>query len=414
MPKSTKSSKDVPSTQVPDIFKMAEKIAKEMPSPNSDEKLDMPGMVKHVTESVMSMMGNGEVDLNQMTSSLMQNMMDPNNPLSSIMEQMGQMGQAPVGAETPATPAYTPLTNSKIKLPGQETQKIENKVENYKFKEPSPKKNFEELDEDDEADLFSPRTKDIDIEISVNLEDFHNGTKKKLAVRRKRLKKDKNGKVTQVEEKKKIIIPIEKGMRDGQVIRYNKEADEAQGYESGDIVITLYENAHSRFEREADNLFIMKDISLYEAFAASCGKDIEMTVRHLDDSIIKLKTDGNPLHVNDGIRKVVGEGMPKFKQEGKGDLYVRFNLVLPDKFKVEDMEILKKLFPVCNEPMNLENSTFREGVLEEVSESDLEELDYGYSDSGSEYSDSSYTSSDSEPPLKKGYRNLPKAIRKKK
>ena len=397
--------------QIPDIFKMAEKIAKDMPSPDSDEKLDMPGMVKHVTESVMSMMGNGEVDLNQMTNSLMQNMMDPNNPLSSMM---GQMGANPTqNVENNSAPNYTPLPNSKIKLPGQDTKKISDKKD-YKFKEPNVKKNFEELDEDDEADLFSPRTKDIDIEINVNLEDFHNGTKKKLAVRRKRLKKDKNGKVTQVEEKKKIVIPIEKGMRDGQVIRYNKEADEAQGYESGDIVITLYENAHSRFEREADNLFIMKDISLYEAFAASCGEDIEMTVRHLDDSIIKLKTDGNPLHVNDGIRKVVGEGMPKFKQEGKGDLYVRFNLVLPDKFKQEDMEILKKLFPVCNEKMNLENRTFREGVLEEVSESDLEELDCDYSDSESDYSESSYTSSESEPPLRKGYRNLPKAVRKKK
>lgn len=219
------------------------------------------------------------------------------------------------------------------------------------------------------------------------------------------------------EEKKKIIIPIDQGMRDGQVIRYNKEADEAQGFESGDIVITLYENIHSRFEREADNLFIMKDISLYEAFAASCGEDISLTVKHLDGSLIKLKMDGNPLHVNDGIRKVVGEGMPRFKQEGRGDLYVRFNLVLPEKFKAEDTEILKKLFPVCNEPYNLENKEYRECVLEEVSESDLEELDHGFSDSdsdSSDYSDSSYVSSDSDSEPRNGFRKLPKRPKAKK
>ena len=43
---------------------------------------------------------------------------------------------------------------------------------------------------DDEVDVFSPRTKDIEITLNVNLEDFYNGTKKKLAVRRKRLVKD--------------------------------------------------------------------------------------------------------------------------------------------------------------------------------------------------------------------------------
>ena len=395
-------SVDGSKSQIPDIFKMAEKIANDMPNPDSDEKLDMQGMVKHVTESVMSMMGNGEVDINGMQNSLMQNLNEggKDNPLAVMMGQMmGGLGQAPEQAPT------TPIANSKIKLPGQE-------VKDYKFKEPKDIKNFEELDDDDEADLFSPRTKDIEIKINVNLEDFYNGTKKKLAVRRKRLQKGKDGKITQIEEKKKIVIPIEMGMRDEQVIRYNKEADEAQGYESGDIVITLYENAHSRFEREADNLFIMKDISLYEAFAASCGEDIELTVKHLDDSIIKLKTDGNPLHINDGIRKVTGEGMPKFKQDGKGDLYVRFNLLLPDKFKPEDMEILKKLFPVCNEPVNLDfHKNIREAVLEEVSESDLEELDYDYSDSDSDYSD--YSSSESEAP-RKGYRQLPKAMRKKK
>lgn len=405
MSKSINNNDPQQQPQISDIFKMVEKIAKDMPSPESDEKLDMQGMAKHVTDSVMSMMGNGEVDINGMTSALMQSMMDPNgsngntNPLLGMLGQLGQQ-QPVVSSPEP----ISPVPNSKITLPGQKKEEV------YNFKEPKEIKNFEELNDDEEADLFSPRTKDIDIKINVNLEDFFKGTNKKLAVRRKRLKKDKNGKIVQVEEKKKINIKIDQGMRDEQVIRYNKEADEAQGYESGDIVITLYENAHSRFEREADNLFIMKDISLYEAFAASCGKDIELTVRHLDDSIIKLKTDGSPLHINDGLRKISGEGMPKFKQEGRGDLYVRFNLVLPDKFKSGDMELLKKLFPVCNEVLNLENKNVREAVLEEVSESDLEELDYDYSDSESEYS-SDY-SSESEPP-KKGYRQLPKAVRKR-
>ena len=381
--KKTVSGKDA---SIPDIFQMAQQIAQSMPPPNGD-KVDMQGMIKHVTESVMNMMGNGEVDINSMTNSLMQNMMNP--------EQIAQMTQD--------IQSVNQNPNSKVKLPTGSKISLSEPNQSYNFKEPKDNKNYEELESDDEADVFSPRTKDIEITLNVNLEDFYNGTKKKLAVRRKRLVKDpQTNKMIQIEEKKKIIIPILPGMRDEQTITFNKEADEAQGHETGDIVVKLLENAHSRFEREADNLFIIKDISLYEAFALSCGQKINLSVKHLDGSYLILKADDKPLHDKDGIRKVSGEGMPFYQKEGKGDLYVRFNLVLPEKFKSEDMEIVKKLFPPCNEDLTqVELNNSRSVELEEVSESDLEELDYGYSDSDTSYSD--YSSSSEEQP-KKGFR----------
>ena len=378
---------------IPDIFQMAQKIAQTIP-PSEGKEVDMQGMVKHVTESVMSMMGNGEVDINGMTNSLMQNMMNP--------EQLAQMTQG-MSKQQEEQNVQKPIKNSKVKLPGSE---------DYKFKEPQSMKNYEELRSDDEADVFSPRTKDIEITLNVNLEDFYNGTKKKLAVRRKRLKKDNNGKIVQVEEKKKIIIPILPGMRDEQTITFNKEADEEQGHETGDIIIKLLENAHSTFEREADNLFIMKDISLYEAFAISCGQQIDLSVKHLDGKYLMLKSNDKPLHDKDGIRKVCGEGMPFYQKDGKGDLYVRFNLVLPEKFKTEDMETLKKLFPCCNEHLtDIELNKKRDVELEEVSESDLEELDYGYSDSDSDSDSESDSSSEDEPLPRKGYRMVKKINR---
>lgn len=380
--KSNQTQQANQNASIPDIFQMAQQIAQSMPPPEGDQ-VDMQGMVKHVTESVMNMMGNGDVDINGMTNSLMQGMMNP--------EQMAQMTQG-LKEEQNQEQSVQPIANSKVKLP------------DYKFKEPKDTKNYEELESDDEADVFSPRTKDIEITLNVNLEDFYNGTKKKLAVRRKRLKKDKDGKIVQFEEKKKIIIPILPGMRDEQTITFNKEADEAQGHETGDIVVKLLENAHSRFEREADNLFIMKDISLYEAFALSCGEKINLSVKHLDGSYLMLQPDDKPLHDKDGIRKVSGEGMPFYQKEGKGDLYVRFNLVLPETFKQEDMETVKKLFPCCNEDLtNIELNKSRNVELEEVSESDLEELDYGYSDSESD-SESDYSSSSEDEPPRKGFR----------
>lgn len=363
--------------QIPNLMEMAQKIAQDFPM-DDNQNIDMNNMVKHVTESVMNMVGNGEVDINSMTSSLMQGLMQP-----------GMIPQQ-------TTSSSQPVKNSKIKLPGQETTST-----HKEFRKPNKdkEKHYEEIeedeDDDDDEDIFQPRTKDIEINLNVSLEDFYNGTKKKLAVRRKRLKKNSKGEMVQYEEKKKIIIPIVPGMRDEQELRFNKEADEEQGYETGDIVITLYENAHSLFEREGDNLFIIKNISLYEAFAASCGEEIELTIPHLDGTLLKLKTDGRPLHNNDGMRKISGQGMPRFKKDGRGDLFIRFNLTLPKKFNEEDIKILKKLFPPENEKYSDGiKREVREVKLEDVSEEDLEELEYGYSDEESDGSSYDSESSD--------------------
>ena len=55
-------------------------------------------------------------------------------------------------------------------------------------------------------------------------------------------------------------------MFDEQVITFNKQADEKEGYETGDIVITLCCAEHDEFEREGNNLLIEKEISLSEAY----------------------------------------------------------------------------------------------------------------------------------------------------
>lgn len=400
----------------PNLMEMAQQIAKDFPVEDG-ENIDMNNMVKHVTESVMNMVGKGDVDLNSMTASLMQGFMqqEGGNGGFDISQLAGLAGLAGLaaGGNMPSKDvgraSVESNKNSKINLSTVEnietTQEAPvehpSKDTSKKFKNPDKdKKYYEEIegdDDDDDEDVFQPRTKDIEINLNVSLDDFFNGTKKKLAVRRKRLKKNADGEMVQYEEKKKIVIPIIPGMRDEQELRFNKEADEEKGYETGDIVITLYENAHSVFEREGDNLFIIKNISLYEAFAASCGEDVELTIPHLDGSILKLKTDGLPLHNNnDGMRKIIGQGMPKYKKDDsqRGDLFVRFNLTLPKKFNKDDMKILKKLFPSQNEELVKKGKTVREVKLENVSDEDLEELKYGYSDDSDSDDDSESSEED--------------------
>ena len=44
-------------------------------------------------------------------------------------------------------------------------------------------------------------------------------------------------------------------MYDEQVITFNKQADEKEGYETGDIIITLSCSEHNKFTRDGNNLF---------------------------------------------------------------------------------------------------------------------------------------------------------------
>lgn len=319
--------------------------------------------------------------------------MDPEmKKMVSNMASVGLSGMGDQGAVAP------PVENSRIQLD-------QSSASAKGIKQPKQEQTYEELDDDEEVDIFRPRTKDIEINLNVSLEEFYNGREKKIAIPRKRIKKDGKKQVV-VAETKKIVIPIEPGMRDEQVIRYNKQASELPGYETGDIVVTLRENGHNYFEREGDNLFIVKNISLFESYAASVGM-INLVVRNLNSVYLRLDTKGGPpLHTLDGLRKVIGQGMPLYRKEGFGDLYIKFNLLLPEKMEVEQIQAIKTICPPVEREYIVYNDGSKGGMtfsdsqdvidckLEMVTEEDLEKLDYEEYSDESEYDSDDYSEED--------------------
>jgi len=260
---------------------MANQLANNMSSEDKDamENMDMEKMISHVTQNVFKMMNGGGDDT------------EGGNPFASIFNAtMGAMGK-------------------------QES----------------------EVSEDPEP-IGYPKTRDICFDLNVDLEDFYIGKKKKLNVRRKRII-EVDGKQKVVEEKKKIIIPIERGMKDEQSIRFRGEADQIPGYAPGDIIITLIENEHPVFQRDGDNLIVIKNINMYELY------DITFDIKHLDSRIIRVhKGNSESLHTNDGLRKISGEGMPIFKSASDfGDLFIRFNLVIPKTIEPSKLNTFKQI-----------------------------------------------------------------------
>lgn len=380
---------------------LAQNIAK-----NDDGKMKnmgMDSMIDHITETVFSTMEKSGKQIDPASK----------NQLKSLSKAM--LGNLDLDSLAPEGPAQ-PLPGSKIHLDPDLLDSDLNKDQ----KLPIKNTDVQILDSDSDPDDLQPRVRSIRYDLDVTLEDLYSGKTKKLAINRKRLVK---GTTKLKEEKVKLEIPIIPGMKDGQEIRFNYQGNEKPGYDTGDIVITLNAAEHAIFQRSGDNLYIVKNISLYESYAAAQGL-INVVIEHLNGSYMVLEPDGKPLHTNDGARKIKGAGMPIIKKKSKtekqspayGDLYIRFNLILPESFESEDPEvtfkILEKMFPVLES--NKDSTIFRDlktkqllkkgfdvsnasnvkkAHMSEVTPEDLEQLEY---DSDNEESEEESEESESD------------------
>ena len=327
-----------------DIFKLASQIANNISDEDkqSIENMDMEKMISHVTQNIFKIMGT-----------------DENGPSAGGSNPMGNIFSDIMKMTTKAT------------------------EEQPNFISPIKKNNINEF-----------KTRDICFDLNVDLEDFYNGKKKKLNVKRKRVI-DNNGVQQIIEEKKKLVVVIEKGMKDEQQIIFEGEADQIPGYTPGDIIITLIENEHPVFQRDNDNLMIVKNINLYQLY------DLSFEITHLDNKVIKItKPENDALHLNESLRKIKNMGMPVFKSLEKGDLFIRFNLVIPKSLNEDKLSKFKDIFK--DDPLTLENVVTNDSsvyLLENVSETDLEDIytsdeSYSESESDSESETESETESD--------------------
>lgn len=367
----------VPNFDINQLMKSAQQIAQSIPDEEKENisNMNMDQMFDHITTTVFNTMEqNGR-------------QIDP-----ATKNQMKVMSKAMMGQVMESVAAAEPKDS---KIDENELASLAAKVTGNEHKIPQKDTRVEEIDDDDDVPELCPRMDDIYYNLPVSLEEIYHGKTKKLKVKRDRL--DKSGKKVKSEHRK-IEIPVPPGTHDGQEIRFNREGDEKPGYESGDIVITLTQTNHSYFERHGSTLYTVKNISLYESYAAGLGL-INLVLKHLDGSYMILKVeDGIPLHAKDGSRKVKGAGMPIYNPNNRtneikyGDLYIRFNVILPEKFEdsKKAIELIEQLFPklkdnedsIMYRDPNYRKGGFsksgnsREVVLEEVTEEDKEQLDY--------------------------------------
>src|SRR5204863_6679386 len=117
---------------------------------------------------------------------------------------------------------------------------------------------------------------------------------------------------------RRLDVTIPRGADDGTKIKLS-----GQGPRGGDLVVTTHIRPHPVFTRKGDDLERDLPITLAEALLGG-----EVPVTTLKGKVL-LKI---PAGTQNGHRfRLKGQGMPRLRGEGDGDLYARARVVLPAK-----------------------------------------------------------------------------------
>lgn len=138
-------------------------------------------------------------------------------------------------------------------------------------------------------------------------------------------------------DRKILTVNIERGMKGGQRITFEGEGDQAPGIIPGDIIIALDEKPHPQFTRRGDDLYYEAKIDLLTALAGG-----QFAIPHLDDRVLLVSVIPGEAIKPDMIKCVPHEGMPMYRIDNKGHLFIKFTVEFPNA-NWTDEATLKKL-----------------------------------------------------------------------
>ena len=139
-----------------------------------------------------------------------------------------------------------------------------------------------------------------------------------------------------VQRPRRVEVKIPAGVTNGSKVRMGGEGQAGVGGgQKGDLLLVISVRPHPRFERKGDDLNEDVDVPLT---VAVLGGEVEvptMTAR------VMLKIP--PLTQNGRVFKLAGLGMPRLGKEGRGDLYARARIKLPEELDDKQRQLFEEL-----------------------------------------------------------------------
>ncbi len=143
---------------------------------------------------------------------------------------------------------------------------------------------------------------------------------------------------------KKIRLTIPKGVSDGQTIRIKGQGSVAPNGVKGDLYLTFDISLPDGLRREGSDLYASVNVDFYDILLG--GK---VSYDALDGPIrftLKPGTQSREL-----IR-LKGKGIPEYKKSGRGDLYIKVEVSLPQNLSSEERDLLSQAAAVRRKKNN--------------------------------------------------------------
>ncbi len=167
---------------------------------------------------------------------------------------------------------------------------------------------------------------DLEQPVEIMLEEAFNGTQRTFQIQD-----------TQTGQLRGVEVKIPAGAYDGLRIRVAGKGNPGSGgAPNGDLYLVVHVRPHPTFERQGDDLHVKVRTPLYTAVLGG-----EVTVPTLKGTRLALKV---PAESQNGTKiRLAGQGMPRVKGEGRGDLYAELAVDLPRSLTPRERELFEEL-----------------------------------------------------------------------
>ena len=141
-----------------------------------------------------------------------------------------------------------------------------------------------------------------------------------------------------VPDRQRVTVEVPAGIRDSQQLRVTGFGEAGvRGASTGDLIVTCRIQPHEFFERDGDNLHARANISMVQA---ALGAEIEIDGIMPDEKVTVRIPEGCQ---NDQVVRVRNYGMPRFRSDSRGDLYVHVAIEIPKKLNKKQRDMLEQL-----------------------------------------------------------------------
>ncbi len=172
------------------------------------------------------------------------------------------------------------------------------------------------------------RGRDIAVDIELSFQDSIFGAERKVVINSKLVKQ------------KEVSINVPPGIDDGQMIRLSGMGETLEGGVPGDLYVKVHVRKHQYLRKEGYNLVMDLEIKLTEALIG--GERVIATL----DGEVTMKIPTGTKHGT--ILRIKGRGVPYSSNAstgkgGRGDLYVRTLIDIPEKLSKEAKKLVEEL-----------------------------------------------------------------------